>query len=173
MTRAQEKWAKMLCLGLEEKKNEIWKSLPWSFLWDESHKNRKIKTFLHSSGHLRFMRGYLSPVAPSFSNQEHRAHKLWPEFLPTIQGCMKGEGGGGGGAGVCLNLSPSLYSETKTISQLSSFDGSCHSCWAHPDWPSESFYLRWGDWWGVWGFVLLLIMFYSGWLYFTEPNLSY
>lgn len=52
----------------------------------------KIKTFLHFPGHLRFMCGCLSSVAPSFSNHEPRAHKLRPEFLPTIQGGMKREG---------------------------------------------------------------------------------
>lgn len=64
-------------------------------------------------GHLRFMRGYLSSVAPSFSNQEPRAHKLWPEFLPTIQGGMTGER-----LESVLSLSPSLYPETETVSQL-------------------------------------------------------
>lgn len=73
----------------------------------------KLKPSFHSLGHFRFMRGYLSSVAPSFSNQEPRAHKLWPEFLPTIQGGMKG-----GRLESVLSLSLSLYQETETVSLL-------------------------------------------------------
>lgn len=70
-----------------------------------------MKTFLHSLGHLGFMRGYLSSVAPSFSNQP-RAHKLWPEFLATIQGGMKGEGWS-----LFMSVFFSLYAETKSVSE--------------------------------------------------------
>jgi len=74
-------------------------------------------------GHLRFMRGYLSSAAPSFSNQEPRAHKLWPEFLATIQGGMKREGWG-----LFKSVSFSLPWNQDCLTGL---DNSRHSCWTH------------------------------------------
>lgn len=69
--------------------------------------NSKIKTFLPSRGRLRFMRGYLTSVAPSFSNQEP-TNSGW-EFLPTLQG----EAWRGRGWSV---LQVCLHPETETVS---------------------------------------------------------
>lgn len=66
------------------------------------------------------MRGYLFSAAPSFSNQEPRVHKLWPEFLTTIQRCMTGEGWG---LFKSVSFSPSLPLLPKKTSRLKVFAG--------------------------------------------------
>ena len=53
-----------------------------------------MKTFLRSPGHLRFMRGYLSSVAPSFSNQEAaEPTNSGQSFSPQYREAWRGKAG--------------------------------------------------------------------------------
>ena len=61
-----------------------------SFEMHLAKRKRKIKTFLPSRGRSRFKRGYLSSVAPSFSNQEPT--NSGQSFSPHYREAWRGRG---------------------------------------------------------------------------------